>query len=103
MGPAPATISSIGGGANYSLETVFENVVRVIIPLAAIVCFLFIVYAGFGLITSGGDPKKVGAAQSALTYAIGGMIVVLIAFLILQLISFFTGNTDILFFKLRLV
>jgi hypothetical protein len=98
MGAPPATIS----GGSYSLETVFGNIVGVIIPLTAIACFVFLVFAGFNFITSGADAKKVASAQSALTYAIFGMVVVLIAYLILQLISFFTGNTSILNFTLSI-
>jgi hypothetical protein len=73
------------------LGTVFSNVVRLALGLAGIVLFLLLIVGGFKYITSGGDPKAVEVAKKTLTYAIGGLIVILLSYLILVLITTITG------------
>ena len=73
------------------LEGVFGNVVSVVLGLAGIVLFIMLLLGGFSYITSGGDPKKVESARNTLTYAIGGMIFIALAYLILKFIEVFTG------------
>jgi hypothetical protein len=73
------------------LEGVFRNVVSVVLGLAGIVLFIMLILGGFSYITSGGDPKKVESARNTLTYAIGGMIFIALAYLILKFIEVFTG------------
>lgn len=79
----PAKISDLG--------TIFENVVRLALGFAGIVLFLLLIVGGFKYMTSGGDPKAVEGAKKTLTYAIGGLIVILLSYLILVLISTITG------------
>jgi len=72
-------------------ENVFENVVTIILGLAGIVLFIMLIVGGFRYITSGGDPKSVEAARKTLTSAIGGIVLIALAFLILKFIEVFTG------------
>ena len=74
-----------------ALEGVFENVTRAVLGLAAITLFILLVWGGFKYITSGGDPKAAEDARKTLTYAIGGMVLIALAILILRLIEAFTG------------
>ena len=73
------------------LGTVFSNVVQVALGLAGIVLFVMLIVGGFKYITAGGDPKGIEAAKKTLTYAIGGMVLVVLSFLILRFIGVFTG------------
>ena len=73
------------------LEGVFGNVVSVVLGLAGVVLFIMLILGGFSYITSGGDPKKVESARNTLTYAIGGMIFIALAYLIIKFIEVFTG------------
>lgn len=75
------------------LNIIFENVIGAAIPLAGIVLFILLIVGGFQFITSGGDPGRAEQAKKTLTYAIGGIVVVALAFLILQVIELFTGVT----------
>ncbi|MDO8503750.1 MAG: pilin [bacterium] len=81
------------------LEVIFENVISVALALAGIVLFVMFLIGGFRFITSGGDPKAVEAAKGTLTHAVLGLIVVILAFLILQLIANITGVTGIMNFQ----
>lgn len=80
---APAQLSQLGD--------VFGNVVTSLLALGGIVLFLMLLTGGFKYLTSGGDPKATETAQKTLTYAIGGMILLAGSYLILRIISDFTG------------
>ncbi len=73
------------------LEFVFENVVTSLLALGGIVLFLMLLSGGFKYLTSGGDPKATETAQKTLTYAIGGMVLLAGSYMILRIISDFTG------------
>ena len=83
MGPAPAQISD--------LQEVFENLVSAILGFAGIVLFILLVVGGFKFITSGGDPKAVEGAKKTISYAILGLVLLLVSYLILVLIRKITG------------
>lgn len=77
------TIQCLGG--------IFSNVVQSFLGFAGIVLFILLLVGGFKFITSGGDPKAVEGAQKTITYAIIGLVVILLSFLILVLIRAVTG------------
>lgn len=72
-------------------EGLFQNAVSAILGLAGIALFIMLIWGGFSYMTSGGDPKKLEAAKSTLTYAIGGIILVACSFLVLEFIERITG------------
>lgn len=73
------------------LTGIFENAVGAILSLAGIVLFVLLITGGIKYITSGGDPKAVEGAKKTITYAIGGLLVILLSYLILVLIENITG------------
>jgi len=73
------------------LEIVFGNVVKDILAIAGVTLFILLIVGGLKYITSGGDPKAAEGAQKTITYAIGGLILILVSYLILVLISKATG------------
>lgn len=83
MGAEPAKLQD--------LEKVFENVVTSLLALGGIVLFLMLLSGGFKYLTSGGDEKAVAGAKATLTYAIGGLVLLAGSYLILRIISDFTG------------
>ena len=73
------------------LPAVFQNIVTAALILAGIVAVILIVLSGIKLITSGGDPKQVEGARKTMTYAIIGLVLILLSFFIIKLIGFMTG------------
>ena len=73
------------------LEDVFENVIQTVLALAGIAFFIMLILGGFKYITAGDNPQNAEAAKKTLTTAIGGMVLVALAFLILRIIATFTG------------
>jgi len=84
----------VGGGSDdpptlLEIDTIIDNAIRLIFPLAGLVCVVFIIMGGYTWIASAGDPSKVKQAQSTLTWAIIGLVFVLIAALIVTTVTDF--------------
>jgi Ni,Fe-hydrogenase I cytochrome b subunit len=54
--------------------------------IIGIVCVVMIIISGYKYVTSAGDPSAVTKAKNTLTFAIIGLIVVLLAFTVTQFI-----------------
>ena len=76
-----------------------ENVIKAVVSFGAIALFIMLLVGGFNFLFSAGDQKKLEAARGTVTQAIVGIIVMSIAFLIIQAIQTLTGvNTTTLSF-----
>lgn len=73
------------------LESIFGNIISVIVGLGFIALLVLIVMAGFKYLTSGGEPKAIQSAHHTLIWALLGILFMAIAWLVLQLIFNFTG------------
>ena len=82
------------------LEVIFKSVISLAIGFAGIAFFIMFIVGGFNYLTAGGNPQAVEGAKKTLTYAIGGLVLIALAFLILKLISTFTG-VDVTTFKIQ--
>ena len=80
-------------------ETVFANVISVLVALVPLAIFIMFVIAGFNWLTSGGDAKKIEAAQKTLFYAIVGVVLMILSYIILLAVKWFTG-IDVLKFEI---
>jgi len=80
-----------------SLITLFQNAVKGITAFSGVVLFVVIVMSGFTFLFSGGDAKQLEKAKNSFTYALIGLIVIVCAYLILQLIELFTGTKVTMF------
>lgn len=77
------------------IPIIFQNVVNWLLVFGVIAAVFFILFAGVKFIRSGGQPKLVEDARNTLTYAIVGLILILLSFTIINLISAATGVTCI--------
>lgn len=83
-----------------SLETLFSNFVQTVVALAGVALFIMFVVAGFTFLFAGGDQKKMEQARGTLTNAVVGLVVVVAAYLIVRIISVFTGVPEVLQFAI---
>src|SRR3990167_6311291 len=79
---------SLGG---TTLGTIISLLLTYLFPLAGLLLFLYLVFAGFQFLTSGGDPKKVEQAKQRLTNGIIGFIIVFISYWLVQIIARILG------------
>ena len=98
---ATGIVNKKGVATLEGLEGIFANIVSVLLGLAGIALFIMLLIGGFRLITSGGDPKQAELAKRTLTYAIGGMVLVALAYLIILFIQNFTG-IDVTNFRVKI-
>ncbi len=83
-----------------SLETLFANFVRTIVAISGVALFIMFVVAGFTYLFAGGDQKKMEQARGTLTNAVIGLVVIVAAYLIIRIISVFTGVGEVLQFAI---
>ena len=69
----------------------FQNAVNAALIFAGVVALFFILFAGVKFITSGGDAKQVDGARQTLTYAIIGLVIILLSFFVINIIARTTG------------
>lgn len=79
--------------------TYTNNVIQAVFSvfmLVAVIYFIWnVVMAGYHLISTEGDPKKLETAKNQLTYAILGIAVVFMVFALLKFIGVVTGVTGL--------
>jgi hypothetical protein len=94
------------GGANndvatiQGLECLIANIFTVIISLIGLTAFVMFIVGSVQWLMSGGNPEGTKKARDTLTYAVIGIVVALSAFIVLNLISGFTGVEEIQEFKI---
>lgn len=91
--------------AAFSIEDVFSpagifptfgklasDILLILTSAAGAISIVVIVIAGIKFVTASGDEKKLASASATLTYAIIGLAVTALAFIILRIIQFFLGS-----------
>lgn len=92
MGATCGTAGAVGAPLTLqAFECMFANILKVLLPALGILFFIMFLIGGFKYLTSGGDPKAIDSAHKTLTYAIGGLIVASLSYIILLVINFITG------------
>lgn len=83
--PKPRTVTF------ENLGSLIGGAVGLIIIIALIITFFFLIVGGIKWITSGGDKAQVEEARNQITNAIIGLAIVIAAWAIMKLIGFFFG------------
>ena len=68
------------------ITTIINNVWGYLFPIAGLLALIFIIIGGYMWIVSGGDPGRVKQAQGTLTWAIFGLVIVLVIFGLLRIV-----------------
>jgi len=84
-------LSPDGVATLQCIPVVLKNVVSGFLVFAGIVAVIIVIISGYKFITSRGDQKKVQGAKTSLTYAILGLIVIILSFFIINIIAYVTG------------
>ena len=70
------------------IQDIVSFVIMLLLTVAVLLSFFFLLFGGLKWILSQGDKKKVDEAQKTITFSIIGLIVVFISFFILNFIGF---------------
>ena len=83
----PAQITGYGEASGVGVLA--SDIVLILTGVAGIVAIIFIIIGGFKFLTSSGDEKKLASATGTLTYAIIGLAIVILAFVIIKVVQYF--------------
>lgn len=73
-----------------AFECIFQGIINVALRFGGVVLFIMIIAGGFTYLTAGGDPKKAQMGRNVITYAIVGLVLLILAWFILLFIQEFT-------------
>jgi amino acid permease len=80
-------------GLSPQLNTVIDNLKRILQAIGIIIAAFGIIYGGFQIITAGGSSEKVESGRKWIMYAIVGLVIVLIGWLLTGIACYIgTGN-----------
>lgn len=82
-----------GGSGNFaklsSIPILFENILAVVTVLAGLAALMMLIFGGFRYMFAQGDPKAVAAARGTLVWAIVGLVMIIVAWLVLAFLADF--------------
>lgn len=80
-----------GPAGLLQLQELVQRIINLIVPAGFIVLLIMLIVGGFKYLTSGGEPKSISSASGTLTWALLGMLFLVLIWLLLKLIESFTG------------
>lgn len=73
------------------IPALFKQLLNYALFFSGFVALVFIILGGIRYITSGGDPKQASAARQIITYALIGLVLILLSIAIVNFLSYITG------------
>jgi hypothetical protein len=73
-----ASIALAGYGLG-ELDSVIDRLTRMLQVVGFVITFIFIIFGGYKIITAGGSADAVETGKRWIMYAIGGLVVILVA------------------------
>ena len=74
-----------------SLGDLMTQLLPLILVIAGLTLFIFLIIGGFGMLTSGGSPEKMKAAQSKITSAVIGFVIIFISYWLMRILEIIFG------------
>ena len=85
------TIGTVEVPTLKCLEGVYRQILTVVLSIAVLALFIMLITGGFRYLTSKGDPKAAQTARQTMTYAMIGIVLLVLAYIGFALIKVFTG------------
>lgn len=87
----PEVTFNPGTGYATDFGNMFTSLVNVVMVIAAMLVFAYMIWGGVEWITSGGDKGKAESARNKLTAAIIGLVIVAASYAVVNLVVQFLG------------
>jgi hypothetical protein len=78
-------------GKQGNIGSIVSSLINYLFPLAGLLLLLYLIFGGFQMMFSRGDPKAMQSAQGKITNALIGFVIVFAAYWIVQLIASILG------------
>jgi len=87
----PKTTEGLFAKESITIGDIITALLPYIFVLAGLILFIFLIIGGFGLLTSGGSPDKVKAAQGKITSAVIGFVIIFISYWLVRILEIVLG------------
>lgn len=74
------------GGENVTIEDIIQNILTTIIVVSGTIAVVFVIVGGVKYITSSGNPAEIEKARKTIIYALIGLAVCTLAFVIVNFV-----------------
>lgn len=78
-------------GGQAKLSDIISALLPYVLVLAGLTLFILLIIGGFGLLTSGGSPDKMKAAQGKITSAVIGFVIIFISYWLMRILEIVFG------------
>ena len=83
--------SGINGPTKMTLGQSITGIINYFLGLLGLIAVAFLIYAGVLMVTAGGNEEQVAKAKKIITYAVIGLIIVILSFAIVQFVASVLG------------
>jgi hypothetical protein len=88
VGAEPTGLDPVPGSAgNITVAQLLTKVITWVLTFSAAVAVLFLIFGGLQYVTSAGNEKRIDAAKKTILYAVAGLIVIALSFVIVTFVS----------------
>ncbi len=91
----PPELGGLRGSAG--INSILASIISLIFAVAAVVFIIMFLFSAVQMILSGGDKEALAKAKSRITWAIIGIVLLSLSFVIFRVLGFITGFKIILF------
>lgn len=92
--------TATGVATIQGIQCLVGNILQVAVAGIGLAGFVMMIIGAFKYLLSGGNAKGIDEGQKTITYAVGGLILALSAYFILNIIADFTGVEALLNFRI---
>jgi hypothetical protein len=79
------------GSRFTNIGDIISALLPYIFVLAGLTLFILLIIGGFGMLTSGGSPEKMKAAQGKITSAVIGFVIIFISYWLMRILEIIFG------------
>ena len=83
----PANPNAFNGDPVTQTANFMTLATRLVLTVGALTCLIYLLWGGFDWITSGGEKEKIATAQRKITYAVLGIIFMMLSFGIFAVVA----------------
>lgn len=94
---ASTAAPNVNAAGVLQLQDTVQRIINLSVEIAFIAILFMLMWGGIKYITSGGDSKNIEEANRIVTWALLGVLFLVIAFLVLRVVYAFTGVNVIQF------
>lgn len=78
---------TVANEENLKVGTIIANITTWVLGFSAAVAVLFLIIGGLQYITASGNEKRAGAAKNTILYAVIGLIIILLAYVVVAFLK----------------